>query len=72
MLDNIKALCKSHGVSLAEVERTCGLAQHTIYRWDTSKPAVDKVKAVADYFGVTVNYLLERTEGAETGERHEF
>lgn len=58
MLENIRTLCKARGVSLLEVERSCGLAQRTIYRWDDSTPAVDKVKAVADYFGVSVDSLL--------------
>lgn len=60
MLENIRALCKDRGVSFLEVERSCGLAQRTMYRWDESTPAVDKVKAVADYFGVSVDDLLRK------------
>lgn len=60
MLDNIKELCKKKGISLSELERACGLAARTIYRWDESTPSVDKAKAVADYFGVPLDELLKR------------
>lgn len=62
MLGNIKALCKKNGISLLELERACGLAARTVYRWDESTPSVDKAKAVADYFGVTVDELLKGGE----------
>lgn len=62
LLENIKSLCREHGVSLMEVERSCGIAQRTIYRWDESIPSVDKVKRVADYFGVSVDELLQGGE----------
>ncbi len=66
MLENIKSLCSQRKVSLLEVERSCGIAQRTIYRWDESTPSVDKVKLVADYFGVTVDDLLAEPERIQT------
>lgn len=62
MVKNISALCKQRGISLAELERQCGLKPRTIYRWDSNNPAVDKVRAVADYLGVTVDSLLAGKE----------
>lgn len=58
MLDKIKNLCQNKGVSIPELEKACGLGTRTIYRWDITKPAVDKVKAVADYFGCTIDDLV--------------
>jgi hypothetical protein len=33
-----------------------------IAKWNTSSPVVANIKAVADYFGVTVDDLLKKTE----------
>lgn len=65
MVGNISALCKKRGISLAELERQCDLKPRTIYRWDSNTPSVDKVKAVADFFDVTVDSILD---GGETKE----
>lgn len=59
MLENIKAMCKERGISLMELEKSCGIGQRSIYRWDESTPSVDKVKLVSDFFGVTIEELLE-------------
>lgn len=58
MLDNIKRLCHERNVSLADVERACGLGKKSIYAWGMSAPSVERAKRVADYFGVTVDELL--------------
>ena len=58
MLEKIKSLCAKNGMSVSQLEQILGLSNKAIYRWDTSKPSIDRVKAVADYFGVTVDYLL--------------
>ena len=58
MLRQITELCKAKKLSLLELERQAGLKQRTVYRWDDNMPSVDKVKAVADVLGVTVDDLL--------------
>lgn len=58
MVDKIRALAKEKKVSIAEIEQNCGIGQKSIYNWDTSVPAVDKVKRVADFLGVTVEELI--------------
>ena len=57
MFEKIKELCNERGISVLQLEKEVGLA-HGVHRWDTNKPSIDKVKLVADYFGVTVDYLL--------------
>lgn len=59
MVKNICELCKEKKISLAELERQCGLAPRTVYRWDANIPSIEKVKKVADYFGVTVDDLID-------------
>ena len=55
---NVSKLCKQRGISIAKLERETGLGNATIRRWETSSPTVEKLKAVADYFNVTVDELL--------------
>lgn len=56
----ITELCKEKGVTVAKLERETGISNGTISRWGTSSPTVDKLRKVADYFGVSVDFLLGR------------
>ena len=58
LLERIKGLCARKEISIRQLERETGLADRTIGRWDTNMPSIDRVKKVAEYFGVTVDYLL--------------
>jgi transcriptional regulator with XRE-family HTH domain len=52
-----------HGITISKLEAEMGFGSSTIRKWATSAPSVDKLKKVADYFGVTVDELLkEETE----------
>lgn len=62
--DRIKELCAKKGISIYRLEKDLGFSSCSICKWKTSTPSVDKVQKVANYFEVTVNYLLE-------GELHE-
>lgn len=55
---NIARLCRSRGISIARLERELGFGNATIRGWAASSPTVEKLKAAADYFGVTVDALL--------------
>ena len=59
----IKAQCVEHGTTFAELERTLELGNGTVARWNVSSPSIDKVKCVADYFGLTVDKLLADGKG---------
>lgn len=54
------------------MERDTSLTPNSVYRWDASFPSVDKVMKVADYFGVSVDYLTgasgEKMPAARTGD----
>ncbi|EJW19195.1 helix-turn-helix transcriptional regulator [Paenibacillus alvei] len=58
MLEVIQNLCKDRDISIFKLEKELGFGNGTIYKWEKSSPAVDKLKKVADYFGVTVDYIL--------------
>lgn len=60
MFGKIKSLCENRGISIAKLEKELGFGNATIRGWGNgSSPTVDKLKAVADYFGTTVDELLK-------------
>lgn len=59
MLEKIKKLCKERGISINDLEKACGIGRNTIYKWGESSPTVDNLKAVAEFFGRTVDDLLK-------------
>ena len=59
LLENISELCKSRRITFAELERSTGLGNGTVRRWNEMNPRVDKLKLVADFFGVTIDELLK-------------
>lgn len=66
LLENISELCKSRRITFAELERSTGLGNGTVRRWNEMNPRVDKLKLVADFFGVTIDSLLQDAEQDET------
>lgn len=57
-LERIRALCAEHSITIAELERKTGIGNGVIARWENSNPRIDRLKLVADYFGVSVDDLL--------------
>lgn len=55
-------LCDEKKVTFAEVERKIGISNGQIRRWDNVSPKSETLKKVADYFDVSVDYLLGRTD----------
>lgn len=56
--DRVKELAKKQGISLPSLEAELGFGNSTIVKWDKSIPNAEKLNAVAQYFGVTMDYLL--------------
>lgn len=56
--DRVKALAQERGISLPTLESELGFGNSTIVKWDKSTPNADKLNAVAKYFDVTMDYLL--------------
>lgn len=66
ILSNIRKLCEERGTNLFRLEKECGLSNGTISKWADVAPKVTNLKLVADYFGVTIDSLLEEGDHAET------
>lgn len=58
LVKRIQDLCGKKGTTLIGLEREIGLGRGTIRNWDKNSPSVDKVQKVAEYFGVTTDFLL--------------
>lgn len=56
--DRIKELCKKRGMTLQELAEKNDMSINALYKWRKSMPSADKLKKVADYLGVSVDYLL--------------
>lgn len=54
----IKELANAKGLSLPNLESELGFGSGTIVKWDKSTPNVDKLQKVANYLGVTIDYLV--------------
>lgn len=63
MYSKIKVLCKKHNISVSELESKLEFSRGSICKWDVNVPSISKVKAVANYFDVTVDELLKESEG---------
>jgi transcriptional regulator with XRE-family HTH domain len=57
MLERIRELCKQKGISISALEKALGFANGSIAKSDEKIQSV-RIKAIADYFGVSMEYIL--------------
>ncbi|HAQ9265742.1 TPA: helix-turn-helix transcriptional regulator [Enterococcus faecium] len=62
LLERIKKLCNQRGISVYQLEEKIEIGRNTIYQWNKRTPSTEKIQKVADYFDVSVDYLLGREE----------
>ena len=65
LYDNVKRLCDEHKISVSALERTLNFPRSSICKWNENEPGIRKVQKVADYFGVSIEKLLESYEEEE-------
>ena len=54
----VEELCRKKGITVNKLENDLPIiSQGTIKGWDRHMPSIDRIAAVADYFGVTIDYL---------------
>ena len=56
--ENIQTVCKEKGLTVNKVENDLGIERSLLYKWQTVDPGSRRLKAVAEYLGVTVDRLL--------------
>lgn len=57
--EKVKDLCTKKNISIYRLEKDLGFSAHIIVKWKKSKPSADKLKKLANYFEVTVDYFLD-------------
>ena len=67
LLDRVKILCKNKGVSQGKMEREIGISNGASSKWKNSSPSMEILQKLAEYFGVSLEYLMngEEKEGVE-------
>lgn len=65
LFERIEELRNSKGISQGKLERELGFSNGSISKWKNSTPNPERLKKLADYFGVSVEYLMtgEETNG---------
>ena len=62
----LKTMRTQAGISQAQFAKDMGVAQNTVSNWENENRTLDAetLSRVADYFHVSVDYLLGRTKNA--------
>lgn len=60
--DRVKELASQRKMTIAEVEKALGMGLNSLYSWRKKKPNSASLEKAADYFNVSVDYLLGREE----------
>lgn len=57
----IRELSRQRKISIAELERTLNLSNGSISKWSKNSPNAKYLEKIADFFSVSVDYLLGRS-----------
>jgi len=68
ILENVKKLCKSKNITVAQLERVVCLGNGSISKWGKGSPGSENLAKVADYFDVSTDYLLGRENGSSSAD----
>ena len=60
--EKIKELAEKRGISLTKLEEDLGYSRNTLYKLKSQKPNAERISEIADYFQVSTDYLLGRTD----------
>lgn len=60
LYERIKELASKNGKSLAQIEKEMELPRGSIKNLKKHSPSVDAVSKLADYFGVSIDYIMGR------------
>ena len=72
-LEKIKELALKRGISLQKVAEDLGYSINYLYTLKEKTPKSDRLQEIADYFNVSTDYLLGRTDNpAIAGDSKEY
>lgn len=62
MKERVQKLCKKNSISVSELEKTLGFGNGYISKLGQSTPNTSKIKLIADYFNVSIDYIITGEE----------
>ena len=67
----LKQIRKSKGISQLKMAMDLNTNQNTISRYETGErePGINELIKIADYFNVSIDYLLERTDNPTVNQK---
>ena len=65
--ERFKTLKHSKNITTVAIANKLGITKQSVHTWETMKtlPSADKLVELADYFGVSIDYLVGRTDKPE-------
>lgn len=60
LYEQIKDIANQKKVSIARLERDLDLSNGSVSKWSINTPSIDKIEKVANYFNISIDYLLDR------------
>ncbi|EGO2798417.1 helix-turn-helix domain-containing protein [Enterococcus faecalis] len=60
LFERIKSLAKAKNKNVKQVALELGFSENLFYKWKTNDPKAKDLEKVAEYFNVSVDYLLGR------------
>lgn len=66
--ERIENLRHSRKISQGKLEKELGFSNGSISKWKNSMPTPERLKKIADYFGVSMDYLVNGEEVAKPSE----
>lgn len=70
VFERIESLRKSKKISQGKLEKELGFSNGSISKWKTSMPTLERLQKIADYFGVTIDYLTTGEEANQNAHRN--
>ena len=70
--EKVRELAKKQGLSLNQVEEKLGYSKNTLYSLKRQKVSSERLQEIADYFNVSTDYLLGRTDNPVIAGDDEF
>ena len=70
--ERFETLRKKRGISQGKLEKELGFSNGSISKWKNSTPTAERLQKIADYFGVSVQYLMTGEEDTPNETPHYY
>ena len=58
LYERIKEVASAKGISINKLEKDLNLPRSSVRKYSKNKPSAERISTVADYLGVSVDYLI--------------